>query len=51
MGALLERGYTQASIIGVVTDSQNPEVSVHLRKSADWRALISQDNETVPGQV
>ncbi|WP_445361055.1 selenide, water dikinase SelD [Microbulbifer sp. EKSA005] len=51
VGALLERGYTQASIIGVVTDSQNPEVSVHLRKSADWRALISQDNETVPGQV
>ncbi|MCO1334617.1 selenide, water dikinase SelD [Microbulbifer sp. OS29] len=51
VAALLQRGYAQASIIGVVAGSQTSEVSIHLRGNADWRALISQDSESVQTQA
>ncbi|WP_444942941.1 selenide, water dikinase SelD [Microbulbifer sp. ZKSA006] len=51
VGALLQRGYTQAAIIGVVTGAPDSGVSVHLRKSADWRALLSQGSEALQSQA
>ncbi|MFA0811523.1 selenide, water dikinase SelD [Microbulbifer epialgicus] len=49
--ALLQSGYSQAAIIGTITQTDTSKSCVQLCREGDWRQLISRDSEMAQSQI